>query len=80
MGNGASKLPEMTPTLQPCSVLANSLGGTISGNLAPTLPPEGMDVQNQLGNLQPCSVLANFLGGTISGNLATTLPPAGMDL
>ena len=35
----------------PC--LANFLGGTISGNLAPTPPPAGMDLQNQAGNLQP---------------------------
>ena len=35
------------------AIPANFLGGTISGNLAPTPPLAGMDLQNQLGNLQP---------------------------
>ena len=38
-----------------CRVPTNFLGGTISGNLAPTHPLAGMDLQNQRGDLQPPS-------------------------
>ena len=51
--NGVTKPPETTLTSQQCRVPVNFLGGTSSGNLAPTPPPAGMDLQNHVGDLRP---------------------------